>query len=325
MRIHKPVLLQEAVELLDCRSGGFYVDCTAGMGGHSAKILQASSPDGVLLAIDRDEQAVSHLRQSLAQYSGRVHVVHEDYRMLNAILGSKNLPAPNGILADLGASLLQLTQPERGFSFMTDGPLDMRMDRRQELTAADVVNLESSAGLIRILREYGEEPSATRIVRKIVEERKTAPITTTGRLREIIEEVVPRHRNQRIHPATRTFQALRIAVNRELENLDQFLFDAFDSLANDGRLVIIAFHSLEDRTVKQVFQFLSAACRCSRTVPMCRCGGRPLSKQLTRKFVRPGEQEINENPASRSAKMRAIQKISGPAPRDLWQQWLKER
>lgn len=325
MRIHKPVLLNETVELLDCRSGGFYVDCTAGMGGHSGQILQASSPGGILLAIDRDEQAISYIRQALQAFGERLHVIHEDYRMLTSILASNHFPAPNGILADLGTSLLQLTEPERGFSFMADGPLDMRMDRRQKYTAADLVNTESPAGLIRILRKFGEEPAATRIVRKIVETRKTNPITTTGQLKRIVESSVPARREQRIHPATKTFQALRIAVNQELEGLDEFLFDAFDSLADEGRLVMIAFHSLEDRTVKQVFQFLSAACRCSKTVLVCRCGGRPLSKLLTHKPVRPDEKEVEENPASRSAKLRAIQKISGPAPRELWQQWLSER
>ncbi|HSE39130.1 MAG TPA: 16S rRNA (cytosine(1402)-N(4))-methyltransferase RsmH [Acidobacteriota bacterium] len=324
MRIHKPVLLQEAVTLLNCRSGGLYVDCTAGMAGHSEEILKASAPDGRLLAMDRDEQAIAIIRQKLEPYSNRVTIIHSDYRRIRNVLEEYSITQVDGILADLGVSMLQFSDPQRGFSFQEEGPLDMRMDQSQKETAEDLIRRSSEQDLSRILKEFGEEPAAKRIARAIVQERKNKPIQTTTDLRMIIEKVVPIRRTQRIHPATLTFQALRIAVNRELEGLDQFLFDAFDVLANGGRLVIIAFHSLEDRTVKQVFRFLSAACRCSIALPVCQCGGKPLSKLLTPSPVRPTEDEVNENPPSRSAKLRAIEKIEGTVPRELWQTWINE-
>lgn len=301
-----------------------YVDCTAGMAGHSEQILLASAPDGHLLAMDRDEQAIAIVRQHLATYGKRVTTVHSDFRRIRKVLEETEMSDPNGILVDLGASMIQFTDPERGFSFQEDGPLDMRMDRSQNETAEDLINRLSERELEKILKEFSEEPAAARIAKRIVQERKSTPLRTTKQLREVIEKVVPVKRGQKIHPATRTFQALRIAVNRELEGLDEFLFDAFDVLASEGRLVVIAFHSLEDRIVKQAFRFLSAACRCSKALPVCRCGGKPLSRQLTSSPVRPGEQEVRENPASRSAKMRVIEKIQGSAPRDLWKTWLKE-
>jgi 16S rRNA (cytosine1402-N4)-methyltransferase len=240
------------------------------------------------------------------------------------VLEEYSITQVDGVLADLGVSMLQFSDPQRGFSFQEEGPLDMRMDQSQKETAEDLIRRSSEQDLVRILKEFGEEPAAKKIARAIVQERKNKPIQTTTDLRMIIEKVVPVRRTQRIHPATLSFQALRIAVNRELEGLDQFLFDAFDSLAHGGRLVIIAFHSLEDRTVKQVFRFLSAACRCSIALPVCQCGGKPLSKLLTPSPVRPTEDEVNENPPSRSAKLRAIEKIEGAVPRELWQTWINE-
>jgi 16S rRNA (cytosine1402-N4)-methyltransferase len=324
MRIHRPVLLKEAVTLLNCRSGGLYMDCTAGMAGHSEEILRASAPDGRLLTMDRDEHAITIIRQKLEPYQDRVKIVHSDYRRIRNVLEETSFGTPDGILADLGVSMLQFSDPQRGFSFQEEGPLDMRMDQTQKETAEDLIHRMSEQELSRILKEFGEEPAAKKIAKRIVQERKTQPIRTTTELRQLVEKVVPVRRGQRIHPATLTFQALRIAVNRELEGLDEFLFDAFDVLADGGRLVVIAFHSLEDRTVKQVFRFLSAACRCSIALPMCQCGGKPLSKLLTSSPVRPGEDEVNENPPSRSAKLRAIEKIEGTAPRELWRTWLNE-
>lgn len=324
MRIHRPVLLQETVELLNCAAGGSYVDCTVGMGGHSEKILEASSPEGLLLAVDRDIDALQYAQQNLARFDGRVRFVHADYREIQRILEQEQFGPPDGILADLGPSLHQLTTPERGFSFQNDGPLDMRMDRSDSWTAADLVSRASKEELTQILREYGEEKAASRIARRIVEERKSAPIKSTADLRRIVEKVLPLRREQKIHPATKTFQALRIAINRELEDLDTFIFDASDSLQDGGRLVIIGFHSLEDRIVKKTFQFLSAACRCSKNLMVCLCGGKPLSRLITRKAIRPSEREQNENPASRSARLRAIEKLAGPAPRNLWKAWQKE-
>lgn len=245
--------------------------------------------------------------------------------MIRTILEEQHLPEPKAILADLGASMLQFSEADRGFSFQSEGPLDMRMDRSQDLTAEQIVNGASVEELTRVFREYGEEKGAYRIARRLVEERAKSPIRTTTQLSSLIRRITPQRFRETIHPATRVFQALRIAVNRELEGLDEFVFDAFDSLVNGGRLAVISFHSLEDRTIKNTLQFLSAACRCSKTLMACLCGGKPLSKTLTPKPVRPGDEEIAKNPASRSARLRAMEKISGPAPRDLWKTWLEER
>lgn len=325
MRLHKPVLLEQAVQFLNCKQGGFYVDCTLGMAGHAGRILQASAPDGFLLGIDRDHDAIRFSNQKLEEYRNRVAIIQGDFRMLDTILQQSSFPPPNGILADLGTSLLQFSTAERGFSFMHDGPLDMRMDQTQELTAEEVVNTASASELKQTLREYGEERAASRIATRIVQQRATQPIRTTEQLRKLVEGVIPRRHDQKIHPATKTFQALRIAVNSELDALDTFLFDAFDALANEGRLVVISFHSLEDRIVKHVFQFLSAVCRCSKRYLQCHCGGRPLSRMLTKSPVVPDDAEMQENPPSRSAKLRAIEKIDGKAPREFWKEWLEER
>ena len=324
--MHRPVLVEESLIFLRCRSGGFYVDCTLGMGGHAEKILESSAPDGRLLGLDRDEEAVRFAENRLSSYKNRLTVVHEDYRMLRGILDRTQLPAPDGILVDLGPSMLQFTSAERGFSFQREGPLDMRMDRRQTLTAEWIVNQAPPENLLKIIQQYGEEPAARAITRRIVEERNQEPITTTSRLAATIERVKRRKPGDKIHPATKTFQALRIAVNSELEGLDQFIFDAFDSLAVQGRLVIISFHSLEDRVTKQIFQFLSAACRCPKRLLQCVCGGKPLSNPLTKKPVTASQEEVQVNPASRSAKLRAIEKITtSPAPREMWTEWLQQK
>jgi 16S rRNA (cytosine1402-N4)-methyltransferase len=325
VQTHDPVLLEESIEFLNCRPGGFYVDCTLGMGGHAEKILEVSAPDGKLLAIDKDQEAIEVAEKHLASYQNRLTVVHEDYRMLRAILEQGHLPEPNGILVDLGPSMLQFTSPERGFSFQQNGPLDMRMDRGQKLTAASLVNQSSAEQLQKIIQDYGEEPAARAIARKILEVREKTPIESTQDLVKVIESVKHRKPKDKIHPATKTFQALRIAVNSELKNLEQFVFDAFDALAGSGRLVVISFHSLEDRIIKQVFQFLSAACRCPKQLMQCICGGKPLSKQLTKKPVTADTDELRKNPASRSAKLRAIEKLADPAPRELWEEWKAER
>jgi 16S rRNA (cytosine1402-N4)-methyltransferase len=325
MRLHQPVLLQETVDLLGCRDGGVYVDCTVGMGGHSEKILESSRPNGFLLGLDRDRDAIAYAKERLAAYGERVKLVQADFKMLGEVLENNAVPNPTGILADMGTSLLQFTTPSRGFSFSQNGPLDMRMDQSQGETAEDVLHSRSLSELTQILREYGEERSAHKIAKTIVETRKSSPLKTTEDLRLLVEKVIPQKWNQKIHPATKTFQALRIEVNHELDGLDTFIFDAFDSLAMSGHLVMISFHSLEDRVVKQAFQFLSAACRCSKRIIVCQCGGEPLSTLLTHKPVTPGEKELAENPPSRSAKLRAIEKRKGPAPRELWVGWKKER
>jgi 16S rRNA (cytosine1402-N4)-methyltransferase len=321
MRLHEPVLLSEAIALLQCRSEGLYVDCTLGMGGHSEAILKATAPEGKVLAFDRDQQAIDFAARHLSVYKNRLTIVHDDFRNLTSYLKQ---PAA-GILADFGPSMLQFSTPERGFSFQSEGPLDMRMNQDEGETAAEVIASADEKELRHILQEFGEDPNASRIARKIISSREEAPIETTSQLRALVESVVRRKKDQKIHPATRTFQALRIAVNHELENLDSFIFDAFDSLEEGGRLVLISFHSLEDRVVKQTFRFLSAACRCPKNVPVCECGGKPLSKLLMRKPVTPSAEELQKNPASRSAKLRAIEKVSGLAPRHMWQAWLRER
>ena len=297
------------------------MDCTLGLGGHSEAILKAAAPEGRVLAFDKDREAIDFAARHLSAYQNRLTIVQDDFRNLPKVFNEHHLPAAAGILADFGPSMLQFSSAKRGFSFQLEGPLDMRMDAEQGETAADLINSLDERNLQRIFREYGEEPAAARIARKIVSIRKESPISTTTQLRVLVESVAPRRREQKIHPATRTFQALRIAVNHELENLDSFIFDAFDSLEERGRLVLISFHSLEDRVVKQTFKFLSAACRCPKSVPVCTCGGKPLSKLLTRKPVTPSREEVDKNPASRSAKLRAIEKLSGPAPRELWKSW----
>ncbi len=325
MRRHEPVLLREAVALLNCKSEGLYVDCTLGMGGHTESILEHTSPSGRVVAFDRDIEAIRFAETRLGRYQERLKMMHADYRTLKQVWETNSFPPANGILADLGPSMLQFTTTERGFSFQSNGPLDMRMDRSQAGTAEQIVNRSSISELTVILRNFGEEKFAGRIARAIVRERQTSPVQTTEQLRQIVEQAIPRNREKGIHPATKTFQALRIAVNKELENLDLFVFDAFDTLATGGRLVIIAFHSLEDRVIKQTFRFLSAACRCPKRFLQCICGGKPLSKLLTRKAVRPEREEIDRNPASRSARLRAIEKRSGPVPRELWPEWQRER
>ncbi len=325
MRRHEPVLLREAVALLNCKSDGLYVDCTLGMGGHTESILEHTSPSGHVVAFDRDIEAIRFAEKRLGKNQERLEIVQADYRTLKYVWEASSFPPPNGILADLGPSMLQFTTAERGFSFQLDGPLDMRMDRSATRTAEQIVNGYSFSKLTEILRHFGEEKFAGRIAKAIIRERTKSPIQTTGQLREIVQQTVPRSRDQKIHPATKTFQALRIEVNQELENLDQFVFDAFETLADGGRLVIIAFHSLEDRVIKQTFQFLSAACRCPKRFLQCICGGKPLSKLLTRKAIQPEHEEIERNPASRSARLRAIEKANGPVPRELWVEWQKER
>jgi 16S rRNA (cytosine1402-N4)-methyltransferase len=295
------------------------------MGGHTEKILQSSQPNGFVLGLDRDPEALAYAKERLAPFGNRIQLIQANYKMLTEILEKNRISSPAGILADLGASMLQFSDPDRGFSFSHEGPLDMRMDPSDPETAADLLNTLPLQELTRIIREYGEEPSARRIASKIVEHRGQSPFRTTGELRILIERTIPRKLNQKIHPATKTFQALRIAVNHELEGLDSFVFDSFDSLEAGGRLVIISFHSLEDRIIKQTFQFLSAACRCSKRFIVCRCGGEPLSTLLTHKPVTPAEEEVEKNPASRSAKLRAIEKIKGSATREFWKEWKKER
>jgi len=307
---HRPVLLRETIELLAAERGGLFVDCTVGLGGHSEAILQASSATQVL-ALDRDDEALELARERLALYSSRFRAVHADFRELTRVLAKAKIKQARGILADLGLSSWQLDSPSRGFSFRHDAPLDMRMDRSSgDETAAELLGRLSEVEIARIIFEHGEERHSRRIARAIVRKREQGePVTTTSQLASLVERTTGPGKLRRIHPATRTFQALRIAVNRELENLDSFVTDAVDHLEPDGRLAVISFHSLEDRIVKRTLGKLSGRCQCPPRVPQCICGARKAVEILTRRPITPGDEEIAVNPRARSAKLRAGRKL----------------
>ncbi|HSB60264.1 MAG TPA: 16S rRNA (cytosine(1402)-N(4))-methyltransferase RsmH [Vicinamibacteria bacterium] len=283
---HVPVLLEECMELLAVKPGGLYVDGTLGPGGHAAEVLRRSAPEGRLLGVDTDGESLAQARESLAAFGSRARFAQADFREVPALLAGARA---DGILLDLGISSLQLDAPERGFSFQAAGPLDMRMDRTGGETAADVVNRAREHDLADVIYRYGEEPGSRRIARAIVRARARGPIRTTTELAEIVRRAAPRRRPG-LDAATRTFQALRIRVNRELERLAPALRALGDCLAPGGRLVVVAFHSLEDREVKQAFRELAR-------------GGFRL---LTKKPLRPREEEVRRNPRARSARLRAV-------------------
>lgn len=317
MPIHRPVMPVEALSYLDVRKGGLFIDATLGLGGHSELILQAS-PQNRVIGFDKDAEAIELARQRLADFGNRFEAVHTDYRQIKTVLLNKQSEPVAGILADLGVSSFQFDTPDRGFSFRTsqlqqDAPLDMRMDRSQQTTAADLVNRLGERELADLIFEYGEERAARRIARLIVAERVKSPIGTTTQLANLVVRAVRQQGHWKIHPATRTFQALRIAVNRELEGLDQFVADAVDLLETNGCLVVITFHSLEDRIIKQAIRFQSGYCVCPPSQPMCQCGTVKRVEILTRKAIQPSEAEISDNPRARSAKLRACRKLSEPA------------
>jgi 16S rRNA (cytosine1402-N4)-methyltransferase len=303
------VLLRETIESLAAKRGGLFVDCTVGLGGHSAAILQASS-DAQVLGIDRDEEALELARKRLAEFGGRFRAITADFRELTRVLATAKVGRPRGILADLGVSSWQLDSPSRGFSFRHEAPLDMRMDLTSGETAAELLGRLSEVEIARIIFEYGEERHSRRIARLIVERRERGqPVATTQDLAELVERAIGKRKQRRIHPATRTFQALRIAVNRELENLNQFVTDAIDVLEPDGRLAVISFHSLEDRIIKRTLLLLSGRCQCPPRAPQCSCGARKAIEILTRRPVTPSQVEIAENPRARSAKLRVARKL----------------
>nr|WP_242822457.1 16S rRNA (cytosine(1402)-N(4))-methyltransferase RsmH [Thermaerobacter marianensis] len=293
-----PVLLREVVAYLAPRPGGRYVDGTVGAGGHAAAVLAAAGGEAELLGIDRDPAALALAARRLAPFGARVRLVHGNFRGLEQHLEDAGWDAVDGILLDLGVSSMQLDDPSRGFSYQEEGPLDMRMDPSQPVTAADLVNTAGRDQLARWIAEYGEERWAGRIADFIVAARRRRPITTTTQLVEIIKAAIPaRARRRGGHPARRTFQALRIAVNGELDGLEEFLQQAARRLRPGGRMVVIAFHSLEDRAVKRAFRALAAP-----------DGGAAPFRLLTRRPVTPGEEEAQANPRSRSAKLRAIER-----------------
>ncbi len=308
---HKPVLLKETLEYLDLKPGGVYIDGTLGGAGHSSEIIKRIIPKGVLLGIDQDSNAINAAKERLKDYKDNVIVVRDNFRNIKAIALGNGFKEVDGVLLDIGVSSHQLDEDERGFSYMHDGPLDMRMDRDRDYDAAEIVNNASDKELTRILRDYGEEKWAVRIAKFIIEERKNGRIETTFKLVDIIKRAIPAAaRREGGHPAKRTFQALRIAVNDELEVLEQAVKDAVDILKPGGRLVVITFHSLEDRIVKTVFNNMERPCTCPPQLPICMCGKEPLLKVVTRKPVIAGEEELESNTRSKSAKLRAAERVS---------------
>ena len=301
---HTPVLLNETIEALDVQAGGRYIDCTVGGGGHAAAILENSSPGGQLLGIDADPEAVKTARVRLEAFGKSVLIENNNFVNLEAICIKNDFMPVHGILFDLGLSSLQLNGSGRGFSFQYDAPLDMRFNPEQRVSAADIVNTSSEAELAYIIRTYGEESCGYRIARHIVRER---PLKTTAELARVIEQTVPRR--GKIHPATRTFQALRIAVNHELENLEAVLKQAVRLLGFEGRLVVISYHSLEDRIVKRFMQQESKGCICPPGTPSCICKHTPCLKLVSRKVITPSLEEVNYNPRSRSARLRVAERI----------------
>lgn len=301
---------EEAVGLLSCRSGGRYVDGTLGEGGYTEALLESSAPDGLVLGLDWDAAAIERSGARLAHYGDRLRLVHASYAHLRAILERVGWERVDGIVLDLGISSVQLDDPVRGFSLLREGPLDMRMDGTLPRTAADLVNTLSESDLAKLIRDLGEERWSRRIARAIVSQRIHTRFCTTLELAELIRQTVPPTADsRRIHPATRTFQALRLAVNRELEGLEEFLASALDILKEDGRLCIVSFHSLEDRIVKQAFKAWATRCLCPPEVLRCTCTRQARVRLLTKKVLRPSEEEVERNPRARSARLRAIQKI----------------
>ncbi|HJQ67576.1 MAG TPA: 16S rRNA (cytosine(1402)-N(4))-methyltransferase RsmH [Blastocatellia bacterium] len=322
---HEPVLLEEVTRWLRPDGGGTFIDCTLGLGGHTRALL-AASPETEVIGIDRDPEALERARALLAEFGGRFQAIQANFADLSAVLDRLGVEKAKGIVADLGVSSMQLDRGERGFSFLVDAPLDMRMEAGVGETAADLVNNLTERELADLIFEYGEERGARRIARRIVRERDQAPITTTKQLADVVVRALNVRGRWRIHPATRTFQALRIAVNDELSAVEALIPAAISRLASGGRLAIISFHSLEDRIVKRAFQRESGRCECpvemragrpsyddrgsDKDDVICdRCGARRRVEVLTRKPMRPATEEVERNPRSRSALLRVCEKL----------------
>ena len=307
---HTSVLLRESVEALNIRPEGTYVDGTLGMGGHSEEIVKRLSGEGRLIAIDRDEQALSYAKERLSPWGERITFVHGNFRDLAAILGELGVAGADGMLFDLGVSSPQLDRPERGFSYMADAPLDMRMDASDSLTAWTVVNEWPEAELKRILFTYGEERYAPRIAAAIVKRRERRPIDTTLQLAEVIASAMPAAaKREKQHPAKRSFQAIRMAVNDELAAIDEMLDAAARLLKPGGRLAVISFHSLESRAVKRAIAARENGCTCPPDFPVCVCGFRQTLKTVTKKPVVPSPEELEQNPRARSALLRVAERV----------------
>ena len=307
---HKPVLLEECLTALNIRPDGIYLDGTLGRAGHSYEIVSRLGENGRLIGLDRDETALEAARQRLAPFMDRVTLVHSNFSLVGQVLDELGIGGVDGMLFDLGVSSPQLDEAERGFSYMHDAPLDMRMDRTAALTAREVVNCWSYEELRRILFEYGEERYAPVIAKHIVRTREQRPIETTGQLSDIIRGAMPTSAlREKQHPAKRSFQAIRIAVNDELGELEPMLRAAAEHLKPGGRLAVISFHSLEDRIVKKTMQDLATGCTCPPSFPVCVCGKRPKMKLISRKPITAGEAELAYNPRARSAKLRVAEKL----------------
>ena len=307
---HMPVLQEEVLRFLAPKPGGIYLDGTVGGGGHAALILQASEPDGVLIGLDRDRSALAATGERLAHYGERVRLFHGNFSDMAEPLTQLGITGLDGFLLDLGVSSHQLDTGERGFSFQQEAPLDMRMDTGSGHSAADLVNELPEEELAGIIREYGEERWAKRIAAFVVRARLEEPIRTTLQLVDVIKGAIPRGAwEERIHPATRTFQALRIAVNDELGSLERGLAEGLRRLNRGGRGVVISFHSLEDRIVKNTFRSLAQGCTCPKGFPRCVCGTEPQVRVLSGRPVTAGEAELARNPPARSAKLRAVEKL----------------
>jgi 16S rRNA (cytosine1402-N4)-methyltransferase len=308
---HQSVLLKETVEALNLKPGMTVVDGTIGGGGHSEAILKKILPGGRLIGIDKDEYAIARSTERLKEYSENIEFINEDFRDIKRILGMLEIDGIDGAVLDLGVSAFHLDQCNRGFSYNSkDSRLDMRMNIKDKVCAANIVNCYAKKDLERIFKEYGEERWAARIAEFIVRERALRPIETTGHLVEVIKKAVPAGaRKGDIHPARRCFQALRIAVNGELDALTVALSDFVESLKNGGRIAVITFHSLEDRITKQEFKRFEDPCECPKSFPVCVCGKKPLGRVITRKPVLPSKNEIEQNNRSRSAKLRVFEAI----------------
>lgn len=312
MSIHKSVLLKEAIESLNIKNGDVVVDATLGGGGHSIEILERIMPGGVLVAIDQDEETMEKFRNRSLKFKaeGKIFLINDNFANLDNILADLKISKVDAILADFGISSDQLEKTDRGFSFQKDAPLDMRMNQKEGITAEAVADSYSEEELTKIFHEYGDERYGRRIAREIVEQRKNSPIKTTKDLVLLIEKSVPeKYKHQRIHFATKVFQALRMEVNKELENIRKFIPEAIKILDKKGRLSVITFHSGEDRIAKEIFRENARGCICPANFPICRCGKKPIVKLVSSKPIISGLKEIGENPRSRSAKLRTIEKI----------------
>ena len=306
LSVHVPALLDEVIAGLQAQRGGYFVDCTVGLGGHAAAILEKISPSGRLLGIDTDPEAIKVSQDKLSDYGEAVTLVNDDFVNLEAICRRYHFHPVDGILFDLGVSSLQLDTAERGFSFQLDAPLDMRFNPGQGLTASDIVNSFSEQELAKLIERYGEERHSRRIARYIVQNR---PIATTVELAHLVEQASGGKR-AKIHPATRTFMALRIAVNSELQNLELALKQTINLLRPGGRLTVISYHSLEDRIVKQFMRCAASSCLCPPGTVVCLCGHVPTLKLISRKVIKPTSLEIESNPRSRSAKLRIAERLN---------------